>query len=242
MIELYTCRSFLGLIHSSTRLSGANQKREQLASDIEKYLSLVSDLKELQSELQAKVSSLTEEKSTMEASMDDLSTNIDRLKQIIGSQELTVDDVRRLERQKLRLEEQCVQKKSVLKGHSNALKETEEKYATCMQMLNAAVEDYTANAKRLEFIPKTANNACGKSLEIRLNETRGAESLEGLLGVDMDSVIVSHVRKISDGYEKKTNEEKHRVRELKGRMKELDAESAELDQEIEVSVADIHRP
>lgn len=217
-------------------LSEFDQKREEYAKDIEKYLSLVSQMKEYQSELQTKVNSLAEEKAVMESSMDETSANIDRLKSIIGSQELTVDDVRKMERQKIRLEEQCEQKKTVLEGHVNALKETEQKYTQCIALLNTAVEEYNSKARGLELIPDKAKNANGEKIEIQLSEKKG-ESLEGLLGLDIQGVL-THVKKVADGYGKETKEEKKRMNELKERMIILEAESDELEQEIDVSLCD----
>ena len=217
-------------------LSEFDQKREEYAKDIEKYLSLVSQMKEYQSELQTKVNSLAEEKAVMESSMDETSANIDRLKSIIGSQELTIDDVRKMERQKIRLEEQCEQKKTALEGHVNALKETEQKYTQCIALLNTAVEEYNSKARGLELIPDKAKNANGEKIEIQLSEKKG-ESLEGLLGLDIQGVL-THVKKVADGYGKETKEEKKRMNELKERMIILEAESDELEHEIDVSLCD----
>lgn len=191
-------------------------------------------MKEYQSELQTKVNSLTEEKAAMESSMDETSANIDRLKSIIGSQELTVDDVRKMERQKIRLEEQCAQKKTVLEGHVNALKETEQKYTQCMELLNTAIEEYNSKARGLELIPEKAKNANGEKIEIQLSEKKG-ESLEGLLGLDIDSVV-AHLKKVADGYAKETKEQKMQMNHLKERLIILEAESDELEQEIDVSL------
>lgn len=214
------------------RLDDAHQKLEEYASEIEKFLSLIQDLKEHQSELQSKVSALTTEKSGMEAQMGEISINIDKLKQIIGSQELSVDDVRKMERQKVRLEEQRAQKQKILDGHLNAIKEANERYAKCYDLLTAAVTEYNSKARDLEMIPSTAKNAHGKKVEICLTE--GAENVEEMLGLDIGGVV-SHVKKVGEGYVKETREEKRRTREMKERIEGMEAEIEELNQEIEVS-------
>lgn len=221
-------------LHAHLSLAEFHQKREEYATDIENYLDLVNQMKKMQLEHESKVASLTKEKEGMEASMEEISNNIERLKSVIGKQELTVDDVRKMERHKLRLEEMCAQKKSVLDGHLNAIKEAEEKYAKCMELLNAAVEEYNSKARGLELIPETAKNAHGRKVEITVNAN--AHTMQGLLGVDIDAVV-DHVKKVGDGYVRKMKDEKSRARELKERIDALEAESEELDQVIEVSLS-----
>lgn len=215
-------------------LSDIHKKCEEYAIDIEKFMNLVSQLKEHQSELQAKVSTLTSEKSTMEHQIEELSQKIQQLKDIIAMQELTVDDARKLERHRARLEEQFAQKTSVLEGHLNALKEANEKYVHCLDLLTRTVQHYNTKGVDLELIPETAKNANGKNVEIRLNEAV-AQSSEGLLGVDVSGAAVPHMRKITEEYKKKSTEEKRRIMDLKERMVVLDAASQELHQEFEVS-------
>lgn len=221
-------------LHAHLSLAEFHQKREEYATDIENYLDLVNQMKKMQLEHESKVASLTKEKEGMEASMEEISNNIERLKSVIGKQELTVDDVRKMERHKLRLEEMCAQKKSVLDGHLNAIKEAEEMYAKCMELLNAAVEEYNSKARGLELIPETAKNAHGRKVEITVNAN--AHTMQGLLGVDIDTVV-DHVKKVGDGYVRKMKDEKSRARELKERIDALEAESEELDQVIEVSLS-----
>ncbi|KAL7521989.1 hypothetical protein ACHAWX_006685 [Stephanocyclus meneghinianus] len=213
-------------------LSDIHKKCEEYAIDIEKFMNLVSQLKEHQSELQAKVSTLTSEKSTMEHQMEELSQKIQRLKDIIAVQEVTVDDARKLERHRARLEEQFAQKTSVLEGHLNALKEANEKYVQCLDLLTRTVQHYNAKGVDLELIPETAKNANGKNVEIQLNEAV-AQSFEGLLGVDVSGAAVPHMRKITQEYKKKSTEEKRRIMDLKERMAVLDAASEELHEKFE---------
>jgi FtsZ-binding cell division protein ZapB len=141
-----------------------------------------------------------------------------------------------MERHKLKLKEMCAQKKSVLDGHLIAIKEAEEKYAKCTELLNVAVEEYNSKAKGLELIPETAKNAHGKKLQCKVNDE--VDTMQALLGVDVDEVM-DHVKKVGDGYEREKKDEKRRARELKERADALEAECDELDQEIEVSLGTI---
>ena len=103
-----------------------------------------------------------------------------------------------------------------------------------MELLNTAVEEYNSKARGLELIPEKAKNANGEKIEIQLSEKKG-ESLEGLLGLDIDSVV-AHLKKVADGYAKETKEQKMQMNDLKERLIILEAESDELEQEIDVSL------
>eukprot|EP00804_Cyclotella_cryptica_P023223 CCRYP_000416-RA/>CCRYP_000416-RA protein AED:0.05 eAED:0.05 QI:835/1/1/1/1/1/3/192/486 len=213
-------------------LLDVHKKREEYAIDIEKFLDLVSQLKEHQSELQTKVSTLTYEKSTMEHQIEELTQHIQQTRAIIATQELSVDDARKMERHKARLEDQLAQKKSVLEGHLNALKEANEKYVKCLELLTRSVQDYNAKGVDLELIPETAKNSKGKNLEIRLNED-AAQSLEGLMGLDVRGKAVPHMKKVAEEYKKETIQGKRQSADLNERMEVFDAASQEFDQEIE---------
>ena len=88
------------------RLSEAQHKQEEYATNIEKFLNLIQTLNDHKAELTNKVETLTIEKSTTEQEMEDYSTKIEQLRQTINSQELSQEDVRRMEREKTRVEEQ----------------------------------------------------------------------------------------------------------------------------------------
>ena len=94
------------------------QKQEEYAANIEKFLNLIQTLNDHKAELTTKVETLTIEKSTTEWEMQDCSTKIDELRGTIDGQELSQEDVRRMEREKARIEEQISKHGSVLEGQA----------------------------------------------------------------------------------------------------------------------------
>jgi hypothetical protein len=131
-------------------LSEARQKREEYAANIEKFLNLIKILNDHKAELTTKVETLTIEKSTMEREMEDCLTKIEQLRLTIDGQELSQEDVRRMEREKARIEEQIARQGSILKGLVAALKEEKEALDGLSRIADPAQEPSQEDVQRME--------------------------------------------------------------------------------------------
>ena len=124
--------------------------------------------------------------------MQDCSTKIDELRGTIDGQELSQEDVRRMEREKARIEEQISKHGSVLEGQVAALEEAKEKWRAIFKLLERKVDEYNARARQLELVPETARHARGKRFEVKLDGDKAAEGVVSMMGgVDM-SALWSH--------------------------------------------------
>lgn len=177
------------------------------------------------------------EKSTMEAEMEDCAKTIQRLKDTIGSQELSQEDVRRMNREKDRLDVQIEKQNDILNGHLNMLKEAEEKWSACFQLLERTVQEYNSKATDLELIPETAKHAKGKKLEVILDQGSAAEGIVQLMGgVDVTGAAKSHVEKFVKTYDREISTEKRRMMELKENAETVETSGANLAENIDVSL------
>ncbi|KAL7496652.1 hypothetical protein ACHAWT_004783 [Skeletonema menzelii] len=216
-------------------VNNAHEKQEEYATDIEKFLNLIQTLEDHKAELTNKVETLTMEKSTMEAEMEDCAKTIQRLKDTIGSQELSQEDVRRMNREKDRLDVQIEKQNDILNGHLNMLKEAEEKWSACFQLLERTVQEYNSKATDLELIPETAKHAKGKKLEVILDQGSAAEGIVQLMGgVDVTGAAKSHVEKFVKTYDREISTEKRRMMELKENAETVETSGADLAENIDV--------
>ncbi len=221
------------IIHS---VNNAHEKQEEYATDIEKFLNLIQTLEDHKAELTHKVETLTMEKSTMEAEMGDCAKTIQRLKDTIGSQELSQEDVRRMNREKDRLDVQIQKQNDILNGHLNMLKEVEEKWSACFQLLERTVQEYNSKATDLELIPETAKHAKGKKLEVILDQGSAAEGTVQLTGgVDVAGAARSHLEKFVKTYDREISTEKRRMMEVKENAEAVENSIADLAENIDVS-------
>ena len=177
--------------------------------------------------------------------MSDCTKTIQRLKETIGSQELSQEDVRRMNREKDRLDAQIEKQNKVLNGHLNMLKETEEKWTACFQLLEQAVQEYNSKAADLELVPVTAKHAKGKMLEIVLDKDccAAAEEEEGTVqllgGVDVEGSAKTHVEKFVKTYDREISTERRRLMEVKENVEDVEHSSAELAESIDVSITSL---
>ena len=228
------------ILHTHTHthsLSDAQRKQEECATNIEKFLNLIQTLNEHKAELATKVETLEIEKSTMEQERTDCSNKIEQLKQTINGQELSQEDVRRMEREKVRIEEQITKHSSVLDGHVAALTEAKEKWSAVYQLLEERVTEYKMKARQLELIPKTAKHAKGVTLEVLLDKSKAADGAVELLGgMNIGLTVKEHVAKTVQEYESETAKEQRRIMELKAQIQTTDNAFVKLIEDIEVSV------
>jgi len=215
-------------------LSEAQQKQEEYATNIEKFLNLIQTLTDHKAELTNKVETLTIEKSTTEQQMEEYNNTIDQLRQTIDSQELSQEDVRRMEREKSRLEEQIANQNSILGGQVALLKEAQEKWSAIYQLLEQRVEEYNNNARQVELIPKTAKHAKGHNFQVILDKSKSIDSVVKMTGgVDIEGVVKPHVKKLVTGYESETLNEKRNMANVEKQIEIAEICSEDLVEDID---------
>ncbi len=217
-------------------LSEAQRKQEECATNIEKFLSLIETLKEHKAELATKVETLTIEKSTMEQEQEDCVKKIEQLKQTINGQELSQEDVRRMEREKARIDEQISKHSNVLEEHVAALKEAKEKWCAVYQLLEERVTEYKMKARQLELTPKNAKHAKGEIMDVLLDKSKAADGeVELMGGIDIGRIMKEHISKTVQEYESKILKEKTRLNDVKGQIVTSENSFVKLLEDIEVS-------
>ncbi|KAL3760419.1 hypothetical protein ACHAWU_005954 [Discostella pseudostelligera] len=215
-------------------LPDAHRKQEECATNIEKFLSLIQTLNEHKAELTTKVETLAIEKSTMEQEQEDCVKKIGQLKQTINGQELSQEDVRRMEREKARIEEQVAKQSSILDGHIAALTEVKEKWSSLYQLLEDRITEYKMKARQLELIPKSAKHAKGAILEVVLVKSKAADGeVELMGGMDFGRTVKGHVTKTAQEYESELAKEQRSTADVNGQIRTTDRSFVKLIEDIE---------
>ena len=215
----------------------ANGTMEEKAGKLEHFEGVIKMLTDHKAELTDKVETLTIEKSTSEQEMEDYSTKIKQLRETINSQELSQEDVRRMEREKIRVEEQIAKQNTILEGNVAALKEAQEKWSAIYQLLEQKVEEYNGQARQLELIPKNAKHAKGHTFEVKLDKKKAEDSVVNMMGgVDISGVVKPHVKKLVKGYEGEVVSQKRQLVEVKDQVEDVQRSSERLVDDIEVSL------
>ena len=209
---------------------------EEKAGKLEHFEGVIKMLTDHKAELTDKVETLTIEKSTSEQEMEDYSTKIKQLRETINSQELSQEDVRRMEREKIRVEEQIAKQNTILEGNVASLKEAQEKWSAIYQLLEQKVEEYNSQARQLELIPKNAKHAKGHTFEVKLDKKAEDSVVNMMGGVDISGVVKPHVKKLVKGYEGEVVSQKRQLVEVKDQVEDVQRSSEQVVNDIEVSL------
>ena len=228
---------YVSLFINLNSLSDAQAVMEEKAGKLEHFEGVIKMLTDHKAELTDKVETLTIEKSTSEQEMEDYSTKIKQLRETINSQELSQEDVRRMEREKIRVEEQIAKQNTILEGNVAALKEAQEKWSAIYQLLEQKVEEYNGQARQLELIPKNAKHAKGHTFEVKLDKRKAEDSAVNMMGgVDISGVAKPHVKKLAKGYEGEVLSQKRQLVEVKDQVEDVQRSSERVVDDIEVSL------
>ncbi|KAL7549627.1 hypothetical protein ACHAWF_017696 [Thalassiosira exigua] len=212
-----------GLGEEVEGLAEAQQKQEENAGNIEKFMKLIEQLTEHKAELTNKVETLAAEKAETEREMADCSKKIERLRETIDGQELSQEDI--------------AKQKKVLEGAEAALKEARERRAAVHRLLEEHANEYNAKARQLGLVPKGAKHAGGRDFEVRLDEGRAAEGEAALLGgVDVRGAVQPRVRELVRKYESEAAKEKRRMAEVKAQIGSATINEARLREDVAVSL------
>lgn len=167
--------------------------------------------------------------------MKDCEKTIATLRDTINGQELSQEDVRRMTREKERIEEHTVKQTSILEGQVAALTEAKEKWVAIFKLLEQKVNEYNARARQLELIPETAKHAKGKKFEVVLDGNKAADGIVDMFGgVDIAGVVEPHVIKLFKNYEGETANEKKQMAVKHNLIKVMESEKKKLVQDVEV--------
>ncbi len=159
------------------------QKQEEYAAHIKTVLNLIQTLNDHKAKLTTKVETLTMEISTKEQEMEHWSREIKQLRQTIDSQELSQEDVRRMEREKARIKEQIFIQGGVLEGKTAALKKVREKWCAIHKLLEQKVAELDAQARQLLEIVRHARD---KRFEVNLDRYQAVDKDRIPLEVDVN--------------------------------------------------------
>ena len=184
------------------RLPELKKRREDYATDLEKFYDLVKKLEEHKSALQTKVEERTAELTKSEEELQSITDRIGTLKNRVETQEVSVEDVRMMQNEKARVEERIA---NAAKSKSEMAKltwEGEMELRGKFQELQDAVGKYNEAASKVLLIPETAENAGGERFEIEVKQDQAHEDdLSHMLGgIDLEKSTKSSIRNLKRSY------------------------------------------
>lgn len=160
------------------------KKREDYATDLEQFEDLVRQMDEHKEALEQKVKERTAELQTTNEEVERMTFKIVALKEKIQGQELSTEDVRKMQSEQLRVKETLQRVSAQRQQYKEELWETEAELTKLLEGLDAVVDDYNTKLSELLLVLDDPTGASKFKLGVKKQHLdSGDQSL--LLGVDL---------------------------------------------------------
>ena len=207
------------------RLPTLKKRREDHATDLEKFYDLVQKLEEHRSSLREKVEERTTELAERNSELDAAQGKIRTMKARIETQELTVDDVRRMDAERERAEEGAAAAARARADHAKGAWEGELEVRKAVERLREAAARYDELAGGLGLEGLVVDP--GRAHE------EGARGLLG--GADLEGSVLASIRELKASYGERYSSAKQRMSALLDEEQACEEKRTECADRVKVS-------
>lgn len=144
------------------------KRRENYCDDLEKFRELVKQLVEHKATLERKVAERENELLIIGKDLQLSKQKVSRLKEIISTQEITTNDVKKMDSERAELDDTIEKLSAEKMSFNKQIWENEMELSRRFEQISALVHDFNNNAKRLGLIPADAINANGTDFSLKL--------------------------------------------------------------------------
>ena len=199
-----------------------------MATDLEKFHDLVQRLNEHKLTLTETVKSRTEEFERISESIVEKKKNNKDLEDILNSQELSVDDVRRLEEDRMQLELEIEDTLRIRREFESAYLNEDMKLKTKMECLEVDVLAYCSKVRELGHLDQLKNINLQKSSNFE-------DDVNLLFGVDVKDNLLPGLKAMKDGIVDDTARTKREHFSLMDKHEESEEALSEITDAIKVN-------
>ena len=230
MLHLTYIRSIL-----LNRLPELEKRRENYCDDLEKFRELERQLNEHKAALESKV---LERKNEVQRIGDGLETaiqQVSRLKEIVGSQALSVEDVEEMEQERKIVEESIDRIMAEKTAHNNNTWENEMKLSRELEKISSTLQAYNTKAKQLIIAPDTAKTSNMSQILLQLDRERVSKGLKSVFvgGLDIN-VIQTALGTLKETFSRNSTGAKSKLLEVLDEEDTSEEILAEKDDEVKV--------
>lgn len=177
-----TLRCYYHFIHPCS-LQEYVQKREDYSTDLEQFHDLIRQMEEHVETLTKKKTERQRELAETNRTLERVNKHVAELKETVTNQELSLEDVTKLENERKSLDE-AIDKAMQLKDEKRkALWDDEAQMESNWNDLEAAASDYNSNLSELGLLPLVSEK--GVNMKVVLNKSEDVGDQTALVGVDL---------------------------------------------------------
>jgi kinetochore protein NDC80 len=164
------------------------KKREDYATDLETFHDLIRQMDEHKTQLAQKVKERTVEMAETERKLDKMNAHVEDLKKTVGSQDLSVDDIRRMGSEQKGVNEAMDRVLATKEQGRKALLQSEEELIHLSNKLDSVTADYNAKVGELALVPELGPKFAKSTATFHKNNMLDPDQSK-LLGVDIQSSV-----------------------------------------------------
>jgi kinetochore protein NDC80 len=194
------------LMGESQDLPTYAKKCEDYATDLQQFHDLIRQMDEHKAALELKIQERSTELVHTNAKLDKMNAHVKELKSVIATQELSVDEVRKMESEQKGVTEAMDRSLKLKRQREQALQHSRDELNTCVQKLDDAIATYNAKLADLASIPELGSKFA--EIKAKLNKENLAEDQKDMLGVDLQAVVRPLIEISKAQYESKADQAK----------------------------------
>lgn len=210
---------FSNYYYTIHRLPALTKKRDDYETDLEQFEDLVRQMDEHKEALEQKVKERTAELTAVNSEVESMTSKVVAMKEMIQGQELSVDDIRKMESEQLRVKESFERASALRQQCKEELWETDAELTKFVDALETVINDFNTQLSELALILDDASRPDNFKMSLKKQHlAHGDQSL--FLGVD----LFAEVRPFLSRQNSETADNMARVRrELQEALDRLDA-------------------
>ena len=194
------------------RLPELFKKREDYATDLEQFQDLVRQMDEHKEALEQKVKERTAELKATNEQVDHMTSKIQVLKERVQGQELSVDDVRKMESEQLRVKEMLQRVSTQRQQCKKELWEAEAELSKLLEELDGVVDDYNTKLSELLLVLDDPSGATKFKLSVKKQHLESGDQSR-LLGVDLYAEVRPYLSRTKSEMTSQMSRFRHELQE-----------------------------
>lgn len=172
-------------------LPSMSKKREEYATDLEQFHDLVRQMDEHRAALAQKVEERTQELNETNTNLENINAKIEKIRHTISEQELSVEDVQKMNSEQARLKEALEKAQALQKLQKEGMYKSKSECDNLWEDLELLVREYTQEASELSRWMDLRSISWKMSLEKKGSLT---ENQPDFLNVDLENEIKPFLR------------------------------------------------
>lgn len=188
------------------------KKRDSYATDLEQFHDLINQMDQHVAKLNQRKNDQSEEFEETNKKLETIVSKVQKIKESIDQQELSLEDVQKMQNERKGVEEAIERANTLKDQRRSALWEIESEIESCWNKIESFVSDYNANTGDLKILPIVSQKGVEMTAVIDKDATLDSDPSK-LLRVDLSEIVQPTLKSCDEEYSTMTSEAKWKYQE-----------------------------